>query len=43
MLLHVYGLDDDDANEDSTLEMCKGDPVVSCTTGRRDSDQEVPL
>ncbi|XP_035472578.2 uncharacterized protein fam49a isoform X1 [Scophthalmus maximus] len=33
----------DDADEDSTLEMSEGDPGVSCTSGSRDGEQEVPL
>ncbi|XP_071334740.1 uncharacterized protein [Trachinotus anak] len=33
----------DDADEDSGLEMCCGDPVVSCSTGSCGGEQEVPL
>ncbi|KAL7388607.1 hypothetical protein ABVT39_017408 [Epinephelus coioides] len=32
-----------DANEDHSLEMCGGDPVVSFTSGSGDGEQEVPL
>lgn len=33
----------DDADEESCLDMCGGDPVVSCTAGSRDGEQEVPV
>ncbi|XP_034999335.1 uncharacterized protein LOC118099147 [Hippoglossus stenolepis] len=33
----------DDAEEDSSLEMSGGDPVVSCTSGSCDGEQEVPF
>ncbi|KAM7395776.1 hypothetical protein PAMA_007181 [Pampus argenteus] len=33
----------DDADEDRSLEMCGDDPVVSCITGSRDGEQEVPF
>ncbi|XP_034756015.1 uncharacterized protein LOC117961451 [Etheostoma cragini] len=32
-----------DADEDCILEMCGGDPVVSCSSGSGDGEQEVPL
>lgn len=38
-VLHVCCLDD--ADED--LDMCGGDPVVSCTSGSVNGEQEVPL
>ncbi|KAM7368220.1 hypothetical protein PAMP_014461 [Pampus punctatissimus] len=33
----------DEADEDRSLEMCGGDPVVSCIAGSRDGEQEVPF
>ncbi|XP_019947108.2 uncharacterized protein [Paralichthys olivaceus] len=33
----------DDVEEDSSLELSGGDPVVSCTSGSCDGEQEVPL
>ncbi|XP_044232589.1 uncharacterized protein LOC122999612 [Thunnus albacares] len=32
-----------DADEDHSLEMCGGDPVVSCIVGSHDGEQEVPF
>ncbi|KAA8583292.1 uncharacterized protein LOC116706167 [Etheostoma spectabile] len=31
------------ADEDCSLELCGGDPVVSCSSGSGDGEQEVPL
>ncbi|TDH00108.1 hypothetical protein EPR50_G00183960 [Perca flavescens] len=33
----------DDADEDCSMEICGGDPVVSCSSGSGNGEQEVPL
>ncbi|XP_037606213.1 uncharacterized protein LOC119476756 isoform X1 [Sebastes umbrosus] len=40
---HLRDTTSDDADEDRSLEMCGGDPVVACTSGSCDGEQEVPL
>lgn len=39
-IVTCLSLDDAD-EEDRSMEMCGGDPVISCNTG--DGEQEVPL
>lgn len=39
----LHGCCLDDADGDRSLDMCGGDPVLSCTSGGGDGEQEVPL